>query len=283
MYYALLPMFRTIFPNPHPIIGMISLLPSPGYPAFTRIDAIIARALADLEALERGGATGVLVENDFDQPHTLTVGPEVVAGMTRVVAEVVRRATVPVGVQVLLNDWRASLAIASATGSHFARLDFFVDRARIKAGEIEPEPAAVLAYRQAIGAQHVALLTDIQVKYSTPLEPGKSLATSAHQAVTNGADAIIVTGAATGEMPLLDDLRTAREALGDFPLLVGSGTTSENVTALLRYADGAIVGTALRSGSGPDDSVVEEQVRQLVREATNSALQSSARAFSSPC
>lgn len=257
-------MFPTIFPNTHPIIGMISLPPSPGYPAFAGIDAVIARALADLEALERGGAAGVLVENDFDQPHTLTVGPEVVAGMTRVVTEVVRRATVPVGVQVLLNDWRASLAIAGATGARFVRLDFFVDRVRIKAGEIEPEPAAVLTYRQRIGAQHVTLLTDIQVKYSTPLESGKSLATSAQEAVASGADAVIVTGAATGEMPLLDDLRAVREALGDFPLLVGSGTTTENVAALFRYADGAIVGTALRSGPSADDRVVEERVRRLV-------------------
>jgi predicted TIM-barrel enzyme len=125
-------------------------------------------------------------------------------------------------------------------------------------------PAEIIAYRRKLKAEHVAVLADIQVKYSELLEE-KSLATSARQAVAGGAAAVIVTGTATGDMPALTDLQEAREAVGDFPVLVGSGTTPANVTELFQYADGAIIGTALKSGSEPDDRVVEDKVRQLMR------------------
>jgi TPP-dependent indolepyruvate ferredoxin oxidoreductase alpha subunit len=74
--------------------------------------------------------SGALIENDINQPHTMVSGAEVHAAMTRVTREVVARARVPIGVEVLLNDWRASLAIASATGASFIRMDFFVDRVK---------------------------------------------------------------------------------------------------------------------------------------------------------
>jgi predicted TIM-barrel enzyme len=157
-------LFSKLFPTKKPIIGMISLPPSLGYAKSPGVSGLIEAALADLDALERGDADGVLIENDFDQPHRLLAGAEVVAGLTRVATEVVARARVPVGVQVLLNDWRASLGIAVATGAQFSRLDFFVDRVQIKAGLIEPEPEAVMAYRRHLRGEHIALLTDIQLK-----------------------------------------------------------------------------------------------------------------------
>lgn len=254
--------FHTLFATPWPIIGMISLPPLPGCRDTPGMETLLAAALADLAALERGGAAAVLVENDFDQPHALTVGPEVIAAMTIITREVVARASVPVGVQVLLNDWRASLAIAQATGARFVRLDFFVDRVRIKAGEIVPEPEAVLAYRDALGAANLALLTDLQVKYSELLEPGKTLEESARQAAIAGANAVVVTGPATGKPATIVDLRAARA--GGVPVIIGSGLTPENAESFVPLADGAIVGTALRAGSGPFDRVDETRVRRLV-------------------
>jgi len=256
--------FHSIFPNPKPVIGMIALPPLPGYPEFTRMDAYIERALRDLRALEDGGADGVCVENDYDHPHTLTGGPEIIAPFTRIAGEVMRQARVPVGLEVLLNDWRASLAIALSTGAQFIRMDFFVDRARIKAGIIEPEPEAALAYRARIRAEHVALFTDVQVKYSESLEPGKRLAESVRQAIRHGADAVIVTGRETGQPPTLTDVQEAREAAGAFPVLLGSGTAPDNAATLLRVADGALVGTSLKDGSDWQHTVVPSRVRALM-------------------
>lgn len=254
--------FSALFPRPKPLIGMIALPPSPGYPAFTTIDAMIDIALADLESLQQGGVDGVLVENDFDQPHTLIGGAEVVSAMTRVSREVVSRAHVPVGVEVLLNDWRASLAVAAAAGARFIRLDFFVDRVRSKLGVIEPEPAAVLAYRRQIRADHVLIFADLQVKYSTPVDGPKPIEQSAREAALAGADVVIVTGTETGIGPSIEDLRAARS--GGVPVLIGSGLSAANVAALAPESDGFIVGTSLRSGRLATDRVVAEQVATLV-------------------
>jgi uncharacterized protein len=257
-------LFHKIFPQRKTIIGMIALPPLMGYPEFPGIDPMIERALGDLYTLENGGVSGVCVENDYDRPHQLIVGPEIVATFTRVTEEVVKHANVPVGLEVLLNDWRASLAIAKVTGASFVRLDFFVDRVRIKAGVIEPEPDAILAYRKLLNAENVALFTDIQVKYSELMEQGKSLSMSAQQAISHGADAVIVTGTVSGDSPHLEDLREVREAAGEFPVLVGSGTTPQNVGELLRYADGAIIGTAFKNSMQSHERVVAERVKQLI-------------------
>ena len=254
--------FRETFPHPTPLIGMIALPPLPGYAAFTSVDALVDAALTDLAALEAGGVDGVLVENDFDQPHTLVVGAEIVAAMTRVTREVVQRARVPVGIEVLLNDWRGSLAVAAAAGASFIRLDFFVDRVRSTLGVIEPEPAAIIAYRDAIRAGHVLLFADLQVKYSTPVDGPKPIEQSAREAAAAGADAVIVTSHETGIGPHPDDLRAAHA--GGVPVLIGSGLSATNAPVLAPLADGYIVGTSLRSGRAWHDRVVTSQVHALL-------------------
>lgn len=255
--------FAATFPTPRPLIGMIALPPGPGYPAFTSVEALVEAALADLAALEAGGVDGVLVENDFDQPHTLAVGAEVIAAMTRVTRAVVERAQVPVGIEVLLNDWRGSLAVAAAAGAAFVRLDFFVDRVQSTLGVIEPDPAAVIAYRDRIRAGHVRLFADLQVKYSTVIGGPKPLAQSAREAAAAGADAVIVTSHETGTGPSVDDVVAARA--GGLPVLIGSGLSPDNAAVLAPLADGYIVGTSLRSGRAWYDRVVAAQVQALVR------------------
>ena len=256
--------FGKVFPKPKSIIGMIALPPLLGYPEFRDLNSVIERALADLNTLQDAGVDGVCVENDYDQPHQLTVGPEIVAAFTMIAKEVKRFAKVPVGVQVLLNDWRASLAIAKVVDAEFVRLDFFVDKVRIAAGIIEPQANEVIAYRKKIQAENVLLLTDVQVKYSELLESGKSLAISVQQAIAHQSDAVIISGKVTGQSPSLEDLKEARSAAGDFPVLAGSGTTPENVRELLQHADGAIVGTAFKNSMASHERVVGERVKRLM-------------------
>jgi membrane complex biogenesis BtpA family protein len=255
--------FRTLFPAPRPLIGMIALPPLPGYPAFTTIAALVEVALADLATLEAGGVSGVLVENDFDQPHSLVGGAEIVAAMTRITSEVARRARVPVGVEVLLNDWRGSLAVAAMAGARFIRLDFFVDRVRSKLGIIEPEPSAILDYRRRIRAEHVQIYADLQVKYTTMADGPKPIVQSAREAAAAGADAVIVTGAETGMGPDVADLRDARA--GGLPVLIGSGLSPANAAHLVPHADGFIVGTSMRSGRTAVDRVVLDRVAAMTQ------------------
>lgn len=58
--------FGKLFPRARTIIGVIHLPALPGYPESPGLSACIDKALADLAALEAGGADGVLVENEYD-------------------------------------------------------------------------------------------------------------------------------------------------------------------------------------------------------------------------
>lgn len=258
--------FSTVFPNKFPIIGMIHLPPLLGFQNAPGMDQAIAKALKDLRALEEGGVDGVMTENEYDRPHVVHVGPETIAAMAVITQEVKRAAkTVVVGAEILLNDPNASLAVAKASGTRFIRTDYFVDRmAREEDGvEMAIDAPALLKYREKINASDVLIMADIQVKYAKMLEK-KTIAQSAIQAMKAGADAIIVTGNFTGEEPQLDDLAEAKRAVGDFPVLIGSGLTPENAAKILSVVDGAIVGTGLKT----DDYVDLEKVKALMQEVT---------------
>ena len=132
--------------------------------------------------------------------------------MTAVTRELVGRgASLPVGIEILLNDPEASLAVALAAGAGFIRTDYFVDEmSRPEHGAMRIAPEEVIAYRAGIGAEHVLVLADIQVKYAQMLAP-RTLAESARRAREHRADAIVVTGTRTGEPPSPDEVLAARD------------------------------------------------------------------------
>ena len=241
--------FRERFPAARPLIGVIHLPPLPGYAESPGLAAVVAHALAELATYRVGGLDGVLVENENDRPHRVEAGRETIAVMTAVTRALVAAANrLPIGIEILLNDPEASLAVAHASGADFIRSDYFADEmSRPVHGAMRIAPQQVIAFRARIGAERVLVLADIQVKYAQMLTP-RSLAESARAAREAGADAIVVTGTRTGEPPSPHDVLAAREGSGDCPVLVGSGLAAGNARALLEVADGAIVGTSLMHG-----------------------------------
>lgn len=248
--------FRKRFPQPSTIIGVIHLPPLPGYPNSDGIEHAIRHAVADLRALEEGGADGVLVENEYDRPHRITADRETIAAMTRITRAVVQESeSVLVGCEILLNDPKASLAVAQMAGAAFIRTDYFVDRmTRPEYGEFEIDPADLTDYRRSIGAENILILADIQVKYATMIEP-RPLQESARLAELAGADALVVTGDATGKAPTIDHLSATASA--GIPTLVGSGLQPGNARSLLAKCDGAIVGSSLMLDGSVDPDAVE--------------------------
>jgi hypothetical protein len=241
--------FLELFPASKPIIGVIHLPPLPGFAGHPGMDALLDHALADLEVLMAQGVEGVLVENEYDRPHEVSASAEVKAAMTAITGAVLAASqNIVVGCEILLNDPRASLAVAAACGASFIRSDYFVDRmSRPEYGEFAIDPQGLVDYRDR-EAPGVLILADIQVKYATLLEE-RTLAESARLAAIFGADAVVVTGDRTGDAPQPDQLAAAAAgvaASGKFiPVLIGSGLTTGNAGTLLRQCNGAIVGTAL--------------------------------------
>ncbi len=234
---------------------MLHLPPLIGYPTFPGMDEVIKKSLKDLKTLENAGFDGILVENDNDTPHQITASPEIIAALTVVTQEVIKNAkNIIVGVEFLLNDPKASLAIAKATNAKFVRSDYFVDRmARDEyGGEMAVDPKGTMAYKKKIQADDILFFADIQVKYARMLET-KSIDVSAKQAKEAGAHAAIISGTKTGEPPTIQDVLDAKKGINDFPILIGSGLDVQNAHEIMSVADGAIVGTSIKTGEYIDE------------------------------
>jgi membrane complex biogenesis BtpA family protein len=257
--------FQQLFRAVKPIIGVVHLPPLPGYPTSPGLDAVIEKALRDLDALEAGGIDGVLVENEEDRPHRVEAAPETIAAMTLITREVVKAARRSrVGVEILLNDPWASLAVALMAGASFVRTDYFVDPMERPehGGAMRIDPVGLLAYRERLGAEDVLILADVQVKYARMLE-ARPLRESAREAREHRADAIVVTGRVTADPPDAASIREAKAGAAGCPVLIGSGLDPENASSLMSLADGAIVGTSLKTGARVDPG----KVRALVAAA----------------
>jgi membrane complex biogenesis BtpA family protein len=254
-----------VFWKRRPLVGMAHLQPLPGSPRDRGegIDSVVERAVADAVALERGGADAVMIENFFDAPFAKErVPPHTIAAMTRAVAAVRAAVSVPIGVNVLRNDARAAIAVAHVCGAQFVRINVFVGAAVTDQGVIEGAARDAVLYRRDLGAQ-VALWADVHVKHAVQLGGG-SLEDAARDAVERGlADALIVSGAATGAPTDPETARAVKSAAPDTPLLVGSGFMRESAASLLAHADGAIVGTALKRNGRIDADVDSDRVRAL--------------------
>ena len=103
----------------------------------------------------------------------------------------------------------------------------------------------------------------MHVKHATPLGR-ETLADAARDAaLRGGADALVLTGTATGAPPRAEELAAVRARCEDVPLFVGSGLDEHNARALLARADGAIVGTALKHDGRVEAPVDAARVARL--------------------
>lgn len=225
---------------------------------------ILDRARSDADILADSGFDALLVENFADTPfHGSTVPPETVAAMACAVAAVVDASDVPVGVNVLRNDARAALAVATAAGASFIRVNVHTGVMWTDQGTLEGRAAETLRVRAALG-DDVALLADVHVKHATP-PPGQALEDAAADSWARGmADGLIVSGSGTGRPTDLANVGRARLGAPDAPVFVGSGVTPETVTRVLQAADGAIVGTCLKPEGDPGGAVDPAKARALM-------------------
>lgn len=246
------------------LIGVIHLLPLPGSPGDAGMDAVLAAAVEDARAWVDGGADALIVENFGDVPfHATAVEPITVAAMTRATERIVGLAGGrPVGVNVLRNDAISALSVAHACGASFIRVNVHVGAAVTDQGVIMGAAAQTLRLRSHLDAK-VEVWADVGVKHAVPLGE-VDLAREAQDAVKRGlADALIVTGPATGERPELTRLDTVRSAVPDAKLLVGSGVTPDLGPELRTRVDGAIVGTWVKRDGRVDAGRVGRLRRAL--------------------
>lgn len=227
------------------IFGMIHVQALPATPrAQYTMQAIIAQAQHEAEIYLAAGVDGLLLENMHDVPYLRgSVGPEITAALA-VIAHAVRQITdKPLGLQILAAANREALAVAHAAGLDFIRAEGFAFAHVADEGIIEACAGELLRYRRAIGAERVQIWADIKKKHSAhALTADVSLAETAETVEFMRGDAVIVTGRATGDVPLLAEVCAAR-AHCRLPVLLGSGITADNLAEFWPHAHGFIVGS----------------------------------------
>ncbi len=250
---------------------MVHLLPLPGAPDWDgSMERVLAAAVRDATALAEGGVDGIMVENYGDAPFLPGPVPaHTIAALSNAVLEVRRAVQLPVGVNVLRNDAAAAIGICAATGASFVRINVHTGAMLTDQGWIEGAAYETLRLRRQL-AIDVVILADVFVKHATPPQ-GLTLQDAARDTWHRGqADALIVSGSGTGEATSAADVQDVRAVLPEAPVLIGSGLTVQNAAQLLAHADGAIVGTALKTDGRASSAVSRERVRQLVEAVARS-------------
>ena len=210
---------------------------------------------------------GIIVENFFDAPFVKNqVDPAVVSAMTVVVQRIQNLVTLPICLNVLRNDSKSAMAIAYSTGAEFIRVNVLTGVMATDQGLIEGEAHQLLRYRRELGCD-VKIMADVLVKHARPLS-APNLTVAVKDTIERGlADAIILSGWATGSPPNQEDLELASGAANGTPVFIGSGANWENISTLMEAANGVIVSSSLKRHGRIEQPIDPIRVSQFVEAA----------------
>ena len=261
-------MLEELFGNNKAVIGVVHLLPLPGSARYDgQLDLVLARAEQEAAALASGGVNGIIIENFFDVPFAKNrVDTATACAMTLAAQRVKAISGLPLGINVIRNDARSAIAIAAAVGAQFIRVNVLTGAMLCDQGIIEGEAHELMLYRKLLGLDRsLKIFADVMVKHAVPLAQWSDIRLVAKDTVKRAlADAIIISGRATGDAPQQDDLDAVREALPDTPIFIGSGSSRENVRDFLEVADGVIVASSVKRQGLVENPVDVGKIRALV-------------------
>ena len=94
----------------------------------------------------------------------------------------------------------------------------------------------------------------------------RSLADRARSAVFSSVpDAVLVSGAITGEAAALNELEAVKAVLPNVPVLANTGVKHATVQDVLAVADGCIVGSSLKVDGNTWNAVDPERAAEFMR------------------
>ena len=253
------------------IIGMVHVAALPGTPRNSAgITEIVDAALLDAELLAEGGVDAIMIENMHDRPYLNRIaGPEIVSAMTAVAVELRRNIKLPLGIQLLAGANKAALAVALAAGFEFIRAEGFAFGHLADEGWMNSDAGELLRYRKQIGAEHIKIFTDIKKKHAShAVSADVSIADTAKAAEFFLSDGVIITGTATGEKALVEEVKAVKLSV-KIPVIVGSGIDERNIHEYWDMADAFIVGSSMKEHGKWENPVDLNRARELVRAVKN--------------
>ncbi|MCA9751002.1 MAG: phosphorybosylanthranilate isomerase, partial [Gemmatimonadetes bacterium] len=149
-----------------------------------------------------------------------------------------------------------------AAGADFIRVNVHIGAVVADQGLVEGRARETLLLRRELGSRAL-LFVDLRVKHAAPLAGG-DLVHDARDAFGRGAaDALILSGAATGAEADPAEFARVKDAVPAAPLLVGSGASAENVGRFWPVCDGMIVGSSLKPGNDARAPVDPARAREF--------------------
>src|SRR5437879_3383460 len=211
--------------------GMIAVLPLPGSPGYRgNDDAIVAKALSDLQHYVGAKVDAIVLENSHDLPYVKPPLPNAAVDLMKKLACEVRQGFQgPIGIQMLEAANETALDIAHDADLDFLRVEGYVFAHVGGAGIIEGCAGRVLRKRKELGCEHIKVFGDVKKKHcSHALTGDLDILDEIKQAEFFLVDGVIVTGARTTEPPNVAELRRVKKA-AQVPVVIGSGMTPENI------------------------------------------------------
>lgn len=256
--------FLNLFSQKKPLIACIHLQALPGSPYYSgHIEEVMEKAIWETRIFLKYGVDALIVENFRDFPFYPDSLPSETIASLAVVTRLVKSVFLgPVGVNALRNDAAAALSAAHAAGADFIRVNVHTGAAITDQGIIEGQAHNTLRLRKNLQS-NIAILADVRVKHASPLG-NMSLKQEVKDNIERGlADGIVVSGSATGATVDMQELKTVREAT-EKPVIIGSGTTIQNLSQLSAYADAFIIGSFFKKDGKAQNDVEEEQVKKFL-------------------
>lgn len=258
--------FKSIFKTEKPVIGVIHLKALPGTPKnLFDTSYIIDEALKEAKTYKKAGIDSIIIENMHDVPYLKgAVGHEISSLMSLIAYLVKRETNLPIGIQILAGANKEALAAAKTASADYIRAEGFVYAHVADEGIIEAQAGDVLRYRKSIGAEHIAVFTDIKKKHSShTITQDVSLLDTAKAAHFFLSDGVVITGKHTGEPASIYDLKKLKEEL-DFPVFIGSGLTLDNLSNYYPICDAMIVGSYFKERGTWEGDLSYERISKFM-------------------
>ncbi|HDK25921.1 MAG TPA: BtpA/SgcQ family protein [Candidatus Atribacteria bacterium] len=265
---------KDIFKQNKPIIGMIHLRPLPGSPLYDPANMSVSKiteiAINEALKLQNAGIDGLQIENIWDYPYLRgsDIGHETTTIMAVIASKIKESVDIPIGINCHLNGGMKALAIAAAVEAKWVRVFEWVNAYVSHAGILEGIGGKLSRYRSFLKAEDIKFFCDVNVKHGSHfIISDRTIADQARDAESEGAEALIVTGFETGKSPTSEKVKEFSRNV-QVPVFLGSGTDIANVSALLKYADGAIVGSYFKEGNNwkrPVDGKKAEEFMKVVK------------------
>jgi len=249
-----------------PIIGMVHFPPLPGSPLYDSgggMKKIMDITLRDTEALLEAGFDGVSFSNEGDRPYMSNVSKVTVAAMSALITEAKKVVDRPFGLSVLA-DPEAAISIGTAVEADFVRT--FLSWVFVGDwGMVDPDAGKLQRLKASINGEF-----KVFANVSGHTEPlgGRRLEDIARGAVKFGlADAVCLAGTTAGSEIPEEDLLMARKGSVGRPVIVGTGTTIDNIEKMLTLGDGIIMGTSVKVDGDTFKPVDKKRAKEFMEKA----------------